>query len=180
MNAMLIPRKRGMPKTPDYFVGKTIVITGAGAGIGRATALIFAREGANVVVIDIDAEAARRAAETVGQGGGQALAVRADVTSVSRLRRLRSGDYSVWADQLPVQFGWCRGEPLQVPGDRRRAAEQDARDQSAWHVLRYAGGYPAYAGARRRRHRQCLLYDGTAGGPGHPSTMPPPRALSIR
>ena len=43
-----------MPKTPDYFAGKTIVITGAGSGIGRATALIFAREGANVVCADIN------------------------------------------------------------------------------------------------------------------------------
>jgi len=43
-----------MPKTPDYFSGKTIVITGAGSGIGRATALIFAREGANVVCADIN------------------------------------------------------------------------------------------------------------------------------
>ena len=70
-----------MPKTPDYFVDKTIVITGAGGGIGRATALIFAREGANVVVTDIDPEAARRVAETIGQGGGHALAVGADVSS---------------------------------------------------------------------------------------------------
>ena len=70
-----------MPKTPDYFVGKTIVITGAGGGIGRATALIFAREGANVVVTDIDAEAARRVAETINQGGGQALAVTVDVAA---------------------------------------------------------------------------------------------------
>ena len=54
-----------MPKTPDYFVGKTIVITGAGGGIGRAAALIFAREGANVVVTDIDPEATRRVAETI-------------------------------------------------------------------------------------------------------------------
>ncbi|MET0633144.1 MAG: SDR family NAD(P)-dependent oxidoreductase, partial [Xanthobacteraceae bacterium] len=38
-----------MPKTPDYFTGKTIIITGAASGIGQATALIFAREGANVV-----------------------------------------------------------------------------------------------------------------------------------
>ncbi len=48
-----------MPKTPDYFHGKTIVITGAGSGIGRATALIFAREGANVVCADIN-ETGRR------------------------------------------------------------------------------------------------------------------------
>jgi len=70
-----------MPKTPDYFVGKTIVITGAGGGIGRATALIFAREGANVVVTDVDAEAARRVAETINQGGGKALAVTVDVAA---------------------------------------------------------------------------------------------------
>jgi 3-oxoacyl-[acyl-carrier protein] reductase len=82
MNAVLIPEgTEAMPKTPDYFVGKTLVITGGGAGIGRAAALIFAREGANVVVMDIDADAARRAAETIEQGGGQAIAVRADVTS---------------------------------------------------------------------------------------------------
>jgi NAD(P)-dependent dehydrogenase (short-subunit alcohol dehydrogenase family) len=43
-----------MPKTPDYFAGKTIIITGAGSGIGRATAQIFAREHANVVCADIN------------------------------------------------------------------------------------------------------------------------------
>jgi NAD(P)-dependent dehydrogenase (short-subunit alcohol dehydrogenase family) len=56
-----------MPKTPDYFVGKTIVITGAASGIGRATAMIFAREGANVVSADIDADGARRTAEQTVQ-----------------------------------------------------------------------------------------------------------------
>ena len=49
-----------MPKTPDYFKGKTIVITGAGSGIGRATALIFAREGANVVCADINEKGVKR------------------------------------------------------------------------------------------------------------------------
>ena len=43
-----------MPKSPDYFAGKTIIITGAASGIGRAAALIFAREKANVVCADID------------------------------------------------------------------------------------------------------------------------------
>jgi len=43
-----------MPKTPDYFAGKTIIITGAASGIGRATALIFARKGANVVCTDLN------------------------------------------------------------------------------------------------------------------------------
>jgi 3-oxoacyl-[acyl-carrier protein] reductase len=77
-----------MPKTPDYFMGKTIVITGAGSGIGRSAALIFAREGANVVCADIDADAARRVAETVEQRGRRALAVGTDVTSREQVTRM--------------------------------------------------------------------------------------------
>jgi 3-oxoacyl-[acyl-carrier protein] reductase len=70
-----------MPKTPDYFAGKTLIITGAGSGIGRATALIFARERANVVCADINEDAARATAEQVNGAGSQALALKVDVTS---------------------------------------------------------------------------------------------------
>jgi 3-oxoacyl-[acyl-carrier protein] reductase len=69
-----------MPKTPDYFHGKTIVITGAASGIGRATALIFAREGANVVCADIDETGVKETAEKVNALGSQALALTIDVT----------------------------------------------------------------------------------------------------
>lgn len=69
-----------MPKTPDYFVGKTIVITGAASGIGRATALIFAREGANVVCADINEAGVRDTAAKINAQGSQALALGIDVT----------------------------------------------------------------------------------------------------
>jgi NAD(P)-dependent dehydrogenase (short-subunit alcohol dehydrogenase family) len=69
-----------MPKTPDYFQGKTIVITGAGSGIGRATALIFAREGANVVCADINEDGAKETAAQVNAKGKQALALKTDVS----------------------------------------------------------------------------------------------------
>ena len=70
-----------MPKTPDYFAGKTILITGAASGIGRATALIFAREGANVVCADINEQGARDTAAAVNAAGSQALALKTDVTA---------------------------------------------------------------------------------------------------
>ena len=69
-----------VPKTPDYFAGKTIIITGAGSGIGRATALVFAREGANVVCADINEAAAHETATQVNNKGSQALALKVDVT----------------------------------------------------------------------------------------------------
>jgi 3-oxoacyl-[acyl-carrier protein] reductase len=69
-----------MPKTPDYFHGKTILITGAGSGIGRATALIFAREGANVVCADINEEGVAETAGKINAIGAQALALTIDVT----------------------------------------------------------------------------------------------------
>src|SRR3954451_7291430 len=69
-----------MPKTPDYFHDKTIVITGAASGIGRATALIFAREGANVVCADINEQGARETAAQIN-GPGKILVLKTDVTS---------------------------------------------------------------------------------------------------
>ena len=77
-----------MPKTPDYFAGKTIVITGAASGIGRATALIFAREGANVVCADINEAGVKETVQQVnaksGNLGAQALALKVDVTGARR------------------------------------------------------------------------------------------------
>lgn len=62
---------------------RTVLITGAGAGLGRAYALAFAAEGANVVVNDIRAEAAEAVAAEVRAAGGQALADSGDICSVA-------------------------------------------------------------------------------------------------
>jgi 3-oxoacyl-[acyl-carrier protein] reductase len=69
-----------MPKTPEYFAGKTIIITGAASGIGRATALIFARERANVVCADVNENGVKETAAEVNSKGSQALALKVDVT----------------------------------------------------------------------------------------------------
>lgn len=59
---------------------KVCVITGAGSGIGRATALLFAAEGAAVIVADIDGRGARSTAGSIGKAGGRASAQHVDVT----------------------------------------------------------------------------------------------------
>ena len=61
--------------------GKVAVITGAGSGIGRAAALLFAREGARVVAVDRDEESASQVTEDVRATGGHAISFRADVAS---------------------------------------------------------------------------------------------------
>jgi 3-oxoacyl-[acyl-carrier protein] reductase len=75
-----------MPKTPDYFHGKTVVITGAASGIGRAAALIFAREGANVVCADINEGGVEKTAEEINKLDGQTLALAIDVTKRAAIK----------------------------------------------------------------------------------------------
>ncbi len=60
--------------------GKVAVITGAGTGIGRATAKLFAREGAKVVVAELNAQAGEQTAQLITQAGGQVIAITTDVT----------------------------------------------------------------------------------------------------
>jgi 3-oxoacyl-[acyl-carrier protein] reductase len=60
--------------------GKVALITGAGSGIGRAAARLFAREGARVAVVDLDGTRAKETAREIEQAGGQALALAADVS----------------------------------------------------------------------------------------------------
>ncbi|MEM9682463.1 MAG: SDR family oxidoreductase [Pseudomonadota bacterium] len=77
-----------MPKTPDYFNDKTIVITGAASGIGLATAEIFGREGANVLCTDIDEQGATQAARSVDEAGGTGVPLFVDVTKRDDVRAM--------------------------------------------------------------------------------------------
>ena len=60
--------------------GKRAIVTGAASGIGRATAMLFAAEGASVVLADIDAAGGEATATAIAEAGGRAVFVRCDVT----------------------------------------------------------------------------------------------------
>ena len=63
--------------------GKSALVTGGGGGIGRAAALAFAREGANVAVADLVPEAAEETVVIVNRAGGQAMSLTGDITDAS-------------------------------------------------------------------------------------------------
>jgi NAD(P)-dependent dehydrogenase (short-subunit alcohol dehydrogenase family) len=65
------------------------VITGAGSGIGRATALSLSRRGSRIVVTDVDEQRAEAVAREVALGGGEAIAMRCDVSQLSDLEVAR-------------------------------------------------------------------------------------------
>jgi NAD(P)-dependent dehydrogenase (short-subunit alcohol dehydrogenase family) len=64
----------------DRLKGKVAIITGGGSGIGRATCLLFAREGAKVVVADYVAEGGHETVRQIKDAGGEAVFVQADVS----------------------------------------------------------------------------------------------------
>src|SRR5215207_2631677 len=66
---------------------KSALITGAGSGIGRATAELFAREGAKVTLVDLNEQAGLATAETIQGAGGEAIFVQADVSNGADVQR---------------------------------------------------------------------------------------------
>jgi NAD(P)-dependent dehydrogenase (short-subunit alcohol dehydrogenase family) len=99
----------------ETFKGKVALVTGAGSGLGKATALTFVREGAKVIVADIDAKGGKETVEVIKKANGEAIFVKVDVVkeaevealvnkAVETYGRLDCAHNNVGIEELPTPF----------------------------------------------------------------------------
>ena len=113
--------------------GKVALITGGGGGIGRATAIRFAEEGATVVVTDIDIslgdESAKLAKEEAGNAGGDAVFMEMDVTDHDSVRSVISETVNRFG-KLNVLHNNAGGSTMQD------GPVTEAPDEEFWRVIK--------------------------------------------
>lgn len=93
---------------------KVALITGAGSGIGRATALLFAREGAKVVAVDVNKDAAWDTVDLIKRDGGEAISIKADVSKSGEVQNMIKETLKKYG-KLDVLFNNAGIEGQQAP-----------------------------------------------------------------
>ncbi|HXN78393.1 MAG TPA: SDR family NAD(P)-dependent oxidoreductase [Candidatus Dormibacteraeota bacterium] len=96
------------------FDDQVAIVTGSASGIGQATAVRMAGEGAAVVIADVNGEGADRVARSISEGGGRAIALQVDVTDAPGVRAMTEQAITAFGkiDILVSNAGWDRAGPF--------------------------------------------------------------------
>ncbi len=108
--------------------GKSALVTGGASGIGRATALVMAREGARVLVADLPGPGAEATVGMIRDAGGEARAVTADVTVAAEVEAMVAAAVSAWG-RLDCAFNNAGIAPAAVGSAGQRVGDLSQR---AW------------------------------------------------
>ena len=73
---------------PGPLDGRVALVTGGGSGIGRASSLAYARDGAKVVIVDVNVEGGEETVQSIKEAGGEAILVHADVSKAVEVQQM--------------------------------------------------------------------------------------------
>ncbi|RPA92991.1 short-chain dehydrogenase [Choiromyces venosus 120613-1] len=124
--------------------GKTAIVTGAGQGIGAETAILFAREGAKVIVADIDSQKSQQTAEKITASGGQALSVPGDVLNPDYINQLvtRAAEFGSGKIHIVVNnAGFTWDGVIHKTTDKQWQRIQDVHTRAPFQLVRAAAPY---------------------------------------
>ena len=155
--------------------GKAAIITGSGRGIGREAAVMFAEQGASIVVHDIDQDAAEEAANAVEKAGGQAAVCVGDITDIDVTKKLvqTAADSFGKLDILVNNAGYTWDAMIDKMTDEQWYAMIDVHTTAPFHMIQAAA--PLMKGAAKEElnnggvayHRKIVNVTSQAGVSGN-------------
>src|ERR1044072_2198339 len=164
----------------DYrlLVGKSAIITGAGRGIGKSIARLFAEHGASVVINDIDADVAEATAKEINDPDGRAIVCAGSVTDAGLADRLVKNPAESFGgiDIIVNNAGYTWDAVVQNMTDEQWYAMIDVHLTAPFRIIRAATPYMREVAKQevaegRRVHRKIINVSSTSGVAGNPGQV---------